>query len=213
MLPPLLVVTNLVAGVWIYACWRTIRMRWKPPADDLMRWVQATDRPLIFYSWHAYSATALYSFLDPSVPRALMPVLIGHDGFKSQVVQRCMAWFGWHVWFYRRKSPVPRREQIIQLVRSRGCHIAMLADSGGPYRRVKPGLVEVARATGSTLVPFVVSGRGILKLERPKPYRVPFPFCSLVFHTGELLDGRSAGVDQCQDALDELEWRTAARTG
>ncbi|MGB5894893.1 MAG: hypothetical protein WBG58_12015 [Ignavibacteriaceae bacterium] len=168
-----------------------------------MQRVQSTGRPLIYYSWHAYSALGVYSFLN--APRELMPILIGHDGFKSQVVQRCMAWFGWHVWFYRRHSPVRRRMQIIELVRTTGCHIALMADAGGPYGHVKSGLVDVAEATNSLLVPFVLTGRRILKLERPRRYRVPLPFCSLSFHYSEPLDGRTTSLEQCQHALDTLE--------
>ena len=203
LLSPVFLLTNAITAVWVFLCWRTIRIRWVPTPEALLRRVQSSGRPLIYYSWHAYSALGVYSFLDG--PRELMPILIGHDGFNSQLVQRCMAWFGWHVWFYRRHSSVRRRQQIIDLVRTRGCHIALMADGGGPYGRVKSGLVDVAEATNSLLVPFVLTGRRILRLERPRRYRVPFPFSQLTFHHGEPLDGRATSREQCQHALDTLE--------
>lgn len=203
LLQPVFLLTNTLAVLWIYRCWRTSNIRWVPAPEALMQLVRSAGRPLIYYSWHAYSALGVYSFLN--APRDLMPLLVGHDRFKSQVVQRCMAWFGWHVWFYRRHSPVRRREQIIKLVRTTGCHVALMADAGGPYGRVKSRLVEVAQATNSLLVPFVLTGRRILKLKRPRRSYAPFPFCSLTLHYGEPLDARIAALEHYQHALDALE--------
>ena len=208
LLHPIFLVTNGLAALWIYPCWRTIDVRWVPPPEALLRRVQSTRRPLIYYSWHAYSSLGVYAFVN--APCELVPIVVGHDGFKSQIVQRSLAWVGWHVWFYRRHSPVPRRQQIIDLMRTTGRHIAVMADAGGPYGRVKSGIVEVAASTNALLVPFVLTGRRILELERPRRYRVPLPFCQLTFHSGEPLDGRAASLGQCQDALDRLESEASA---
>ena len=83
----------------------------------------------------------------------------------------------------------------------------MFADAGGPYGRVKPGLAEIARATGAWVVPLVVRGRPVIEFTRPWHYVFPLPFCSVLASYGEPLDGREATVDRCQQALDAVENR------
>jgi lysophospholipid acyltransferase (LPLAT)-like uncharacterized protein len=134
-----------------------------------------------------------------------MPTGIGHDGLLSRMVQQTSAWFGFRIWVYRRKSPIKPKQQLIDMIRSRRCNIGLFADAGGPYGRVKPGLPEMARATDAWLVPLVVRGRPIVMLKRPWRYGFPLPFCRLVAHWGDPIDGRDATVDACQRALEELD--------
>ena len=200
---PLVFLSNVALATWIYPCWRTVRIRWTPPLDALARLAEETHRPLIFYSWHAYEPLTLCAFRD--VPPELMPTGIGHDGLLSRMLQQASAWFGFRVWIYRRKSPVRPKQQIIEMVRTRGCHIGVFADAGGPYGRVKPGLPEIATATNAWLVPLIVRGRPIIKLTRPWHYEFPVPFGTLRAHHAEPIDGVTATVDRCEEALKGIE--------
>lgn len=200
---PLVLVSNVALATWLYPCWRTARIRWQPPLDALARLAEDTQRPLVFYSWHAYEPLMLCAFRD--VPPTMMPTGIGHDGVLSRMLQQAGAWLGFRLWIYRRKSPIRPKQQIIDMVRARGCNIGLFADAGGPYGRVKPGLPEIARATDAWIVPLVVSGRPILKFTRPWQYRFPLPFCALTACHGAPVDGHVATVDVCQEALDRLE--------
>lgn len=84
-------------------------------------------------------------------------------------------------------------------------HLALAADSGGPYGRVKKGLLDIAQASGSLLVPLIFRGHRVVRLRRPVTHYVPLPFCSLVVHDGEPLDAQRIGITECQEAMDRLE--------
>ncbi len=200
---PLVFLSNLALAAWIYPCWRTVRIQWIPPLDELAQRADRTGRPLVFYSWHAHEPVTLCAFRD--VPPQMMPTGIGHDGMLSRMLQQASAWFGFRLWIYRRKSPIRPKHQIIEMVQTRGCNIGLFADAGGPYGRVKPGLAEIARETNAWLVPLVVRGRPLIRLRRPWHYEFPLPFCRLWAHHGTPIDGHDASVDVCQEALEGLE--------
>ena len=206
LLAPLVVLSNALLVLWIYPCWRTAKIRWSPSLDRLTELVRDTNRPLIYYSWHAYEPLTLCALRD--FPAELQPTGIGHDGVLSRMLQRATAWFGYRVWVYRRKSPIRPRQQIIEMINERRCNIGLFADAGGPYGKVKPGLAEIGQATESWLVPIVVRGRPTLGLKWPRRYQFPLPFCSLVAHLGEPIDGRAVTVERCQDALEATEARS-----
>ncbi|UCG86599.1 MAG: hypothetical protein JSW71_22320 [Gemmatimonadota bacterium] len=203
LLTPVILASNVLLGLWIYPCWRTARITWIPSLDGLTRLSGDSGRPIIFYSWHAYEPLTLCAFRD--FPSELQPTGIGHDGVLSRMLQRTTTWLGFRVWVYRRKSPVRPKQQIINMVNTRRCNIGLFADAGGPYRRVKPGLPEIAHATASWLVPVVVRGRPALRLSWPRRYGFPLPFCRLVACHGEPIDGLTATVDRCQEALEQAE--------
>ncbi len=208
MLQPLTIASNTALALWMYPSWRTARIRWNPPAEQLLRQVRESGRPIIYYSWHAYEPLTMLAFRD--VPSDLKPTAIGHDGLLSRMLQRAGAWFGYHLWIYRRKSPVRPRDQIIDLVRTRHCNIGLFPDAGGPYGRIKPGIAEIAHATNALVVPMIARGRPILMLKWPWRYGFPLPFCSVVVFNGQPLDGRTTTLEECQTALEELERFSAA---
>lgn len=205
LLQPLVFGSNLAVAAWMYPCWRTARTLWSPSLDVLAATLADAGRPVIYYTWHAYELLGACAFRD--VPEALTPVGIGHDGVRSRMLQQAFRWCGVSIWVYRRRSPIRPKQQIIDLLCSGRSRIALAADAGGPYRRVKPGLPEIARAADALLVPFVVRGRGVLLLRRRVRYDVPLPFCSLVLYYGAPLDGRDATVAACQQALEDEESR------
>lgn len=209
LLRPLTFVTNGLLSAWIYPCWRTARVRWEPHFDRLLD-VGRGDRPLIFYSWHEYEPLLFLAFRD--VPPELKASAIGHDGLLSRMLQRTGARLGYHIWIYRRKSPVRPRDQIIEFIRTRKRPIGLIPDAGGPYRRVKPGITEIARATNALVVPLVPAARGTLTAHWPKRFRFPLPFCSVTVHTGTPLDPANLTAEECQAALESVE-REASQSG
>ncbi len=89
-------------------------------------------------------------------------------------------------------------------MRGSGRHIFNLPDSGGPYGRMKPGIVEVAKACDAILQPVGIHARRTLTFGRTLRHVVPLPFCSLEAVAGRPLDARDATVEACQSALDAL---------
>jgi len=205
---PLVLLSNFLLAAWIYPCWRTVRVSWQPSLDSLARLTADTGRPLIFYSWHAYEPITICAFRD--VPPEMRPTGIGHDGVLSRMLQQATAWFGYRLWIYRRHSPVRPKQQIIDMVRARGCNIGLFADAGGPYGHVKPGLPEIARETDAWLVPLVVRARPVIMLRWPRRYGFPVPFGALHACHGAPIDGRETTVAVCQAALEAVEQSAAA---
>ncbi len=205
LLHPLTLVTNAALTLWIYPAWRTARVRWDPPAERLLERVTGTGRPIIYYSWHAYEPMIFLTFRD--APPALTPTPIGHDGLLSRMLQRTGARFGYRLWIYRRKSPVRPRDQIIQMINESKRNIGLIPDAGGPYRRVKPGIAAIARATGAWVVPLITNGRPSLTIRWPVHFTFPLPFSSVTVFNGEPLDGSTVTLEECQAALEEVEAR------
>lgn len=199
---PVVLASNLVLWSWVWPAWKTATTAWDPPLAELER-LQHQGRPLIFFTWHAYEAVGVFAFRD--LPPSIRPIAIGHDGTKSRMLQRGFHWLGVDIWVYRRRSPVTPKQQIINLLRAQAPHIALAADAGGPYGRVRPSLTELAQAGDAFLMPFVVTGERIVRLRWPRRYLLPLPYCRLQFHFAPPLDGRHASPDDCQAALDGLE--------
>ncbi len=203
LLHPIAIATNLFVTAWLYPSWRTARVRWSPPFGGLMNRAGAERRPIIFYSWHEYEPLMFLAFRD--VPDPLKVTVIGHDGLVSRMLQQTAARLGFHVWIYRRRSTISPKEQIIKLIQTRQCNIGLIPDAGGPYRKVKPGIAEIARATNALVVPLVPLGQPALTVPWPKRFILPLPFCSLVVCTGTALDGSTTTVAECQNALEGIE--------
>lgn len=198
-LEPLLVASNAAVYAAHAAAGRTIRSSWQRlPAQ-----AHETGRPVIYLAWHRFNYAA--AFVMRELPAAWRPTLIMHDGLASRALtHESSAWLGFDAFVFRRRAGASPREQITDFVRGSGRHIFNLPDSGGPYGRMKPGIVEVARACDAVLQPLAIRARGALSLGRSLRHVVPLPFGSLEAIPGEPLDGRSATPDDCQAALDRL---------
>jgi lysophospholipid acyltransferase (LPLAT)-like uncharacterized protein len=203
LLDPLLLLTNCAFAACLLPYLSTAVVRWDRPPEKLIARAAAEKRPLIYYTWHAYTWLSVAAF--KGFPGAVVPAILAHDGWRSRFNQRAYAWFGFPVWVYSRHAPTRPKEQIADALVTRGGHLALAADSGGPYGRVKKGLLDIARASGSLLVPLTFHGRGVVRLRRPVTHYVPLPFCSLVVYDGEPLDARRVSIAQCQEAMDRLE--------
>jgi lysophospholipid acyltransferase (LPLAT)-like uncharacterized protein len=198
---PLLFLTNCAFAACLLPYLSTARVRWERPPGRLFE--RAEGRPLIYYTWHAYTWLSVAAF--KGFPGAVVPAILAHDGWRSRANQRAYAWFGFPVWVYSQHSSTRPKDQIADALVTRGGHLALAADSGGPYGRVKQGLLDIAQASGSLLVPLLFRGRRVVRLRRPVTHYIPLPFCSLVVHDGEPLDARRVDITQCQEAMDRLE--------
>jgi len=200
---PAVAAGNLLVAGALFAPWHTARVRWTRPLDEVTRDARTSGRPLVYYSWHAYEPFLLLAMRD--VPESLMPYAVGHDGFRSRLLQRAAAAYGFRVWVYRRRSPVSPTQQIIGLLERGGTSASLVADAGGAPRVVRPGFCEVMRTVRAHLVPIVVRARPRLSVGRPWEYGVPLPFSRVEVHVGDPLDGRAATPESCREGLEALE--------
>jgi lysophospholipid acyltransferase (LPLAT)-like uncharacterized protein len=119
------------------------------------------------------------------------------------------AWYGFPVWAYRRRSPIPPKTQIIDLLKAERPIIGIFVDSGGPDGEVRPGFLEVARAAEALLVPLAWHARPVVPLRLSgRRYCLPAPFSRITAYHGQPIDGVTATRDNCRDALLALERRT-----
>ena len=206
LLEPLVYIANLAVASCLYPAWRTTRIRWEPDSAQLIRLFKDRSRPIICFAWHAYELIGVCVFRD--FPRDLVPLAIGHDGPQSRALQQSVAWYGFPIWVYRRRSPIPPKAQIIHLLKSEHAVIGVFVDSGGPDGQVRPGFLEVARAADALLVPMAWRARPVLVLRiASRRYYVPVPFSKITAYHGQPLDGNNVTRDDCRDALEALERR------
>ena len=83
--------------------------------------------------------------------------------------------------------------------------IGLFADAGGPDGEVKQGLVDLAQATESWMVPMTMRAKPALAVGSRQRYFIPFPFSSVTAFHGKPLDGCSITRQQCQATLERLE--------
>jgi len=204
LLEPLVYVSNVVVASGLYPAWRTSRIQWEPDAVELIRLFKERTRPIMCFAWHAYELNSFCAFRD--FPRDLVPMAIGHDGPQSRALQQSAAWYGFPVWVYRRRSPIPPKTQIINLLKAERPVIGVFVDSGGPDGQVRSGFLEVARAAEALLVPLAWHSRPAVVLRSPgRRYCIPAPFSRIRAYYGPPIDGISATRDDCRDALQALE--------
>ncbi len=172
----------------------------------MIRFLRDRPSPVIFLSWHAYILLIVCAFRD--FPADLVPTGIGHDGFRSRAVQQTVTWFGCPVWVYRRTSPVRPKQQLTDFLAESRRIIGLFPDAGGPEGEMRPGIVEVARATNSLLVPMAVTARPVATIRAPQRLCLPLPFSSVSAYWDEPIAGDEATVNRCRTALERLEARS-----
>jgi hypothetical protein len=198
---PLCFAGNAAIFALVGAAVATARVRWEPSAD--VPALAHTSGPVVFLSWHRtnYASTPALRRL----PEGVRPTLVMHDGLASRALtHQSSAWLGFETFVYRRRSPVSPREQIATYVRESGCSVVVLPDAGGPYGRVKPGMLRVAAQCGAWLQPFGVRVRGAVVVGGPLRHVVPLPGASIRLRWGEPL-APGTTVEQCQAAMDALD--------
>jgi hypothetical protein len=203
-LDPLCKLTNgLIYGLIRSASGWT-HFEWEPALATRLQDERCRSRPMLMMAWHRFNyvlAGALMHLAPEERPTLLM-----HDGLASRALtHESSVWAGFEVFAYRRRSAVPPRTQIIDYVRSSHRPLLLLPDAGGPYGKAKPGIVEIARATGACVLPLSAQVDKAWVLGSTLNHLVPKPGARIRITVGEPLDGATLRVEDCQAALEHLE--------
>lgn len=114
------------------------------------------------------------------------------------------------------------KDEMIEMLRA-GLPGALTVDGPrGPAHVVKPGIIEMARATGLPIIPYVPLPARCWSFRSWDRFRLPKPFSRIDVHYGTPLhvpqdtafDGFACYQQQIADALDEIErthWAAAGR--
>jgi hypothetical protein len=205
LLSPVVLAGNLAVAAVAYPGLHTARVSWHPDAGPLIAFLRERTRPVIFYSWHAYELPILCAVYH--LPDDVRPLGIGHDGLFSRVFQRATTWLGVPVWVYRRRSAVKPGQQIIDLIQTaeEPPILGLIPDAGGPYGKMKPGILRIARATSAHLVPVAVHAEPSLLQRHPARYVIPLPLGRVRVHFGAALDGSTVSAEEAHAALEALD--------
>jgi hypothetical protein len=188
------------ASMWLTL--RTARVAWRPSPETLVEFVRRTGRPLLFYGWHANGTALFPAFAD--APAAIKPVPIGHDGYASRLMHMAGAWQGYDFFIFRRRADIAPRDQISAFLRETRRSVLLLPDSGGPYFRLKPGMLEIARAGDAWLVPFDLALTPAPRVGGAMQHVVPVPFARIEIATGAPIDPQATSLAACEEALRAL---------
>lgn len=203
-LDPLCKATNgLVYGL-VRSTSRWTHFDWQPALASRLRDERCRSRPMLMMAWHRFNYVLAGAFLH--LAEQERPTFLGHDGLASRALtHESSVWGGFEVFAYRRRSAVPPRAQIIDYVRSSRRPLLILPDAGGPYGKAKPGIVEIARATDAWVLPLSARVDKAWVLGSTLNHLVPKPGAHTRIAVGELLDGATLRVEDCQAALENLE--------
>lgn len=194
---PLVSSSNTFFFLYNVASYAFATVTWKPPLSSLV----TSGRPVIFFAWHANAWASMRMFRDAGIK----PWVVAHDGLISQINCRAGKPWGLDAFTFTRAGPVAPREQIAEFVRSARHNLLLFPDSGGPYRRMRGGIVEIGRTTDALLVPFALATRGAIRVGGRQGHILGVPFCKLTGLLGAPIDGKEASLEGCQRALDDLE--------
>jgi lysophospholipid acyltransferase (LPLAT)-like uncharacterized protein len=210
LLSPLVLAGNLLVAAVAYPGLHTGRVSWGPELESFLTFLRGRTRPVVLYCWHAYELPVLCVVYR--LPSDVRPVGIGHDGVLSRIFQRAVAWMGIPVWVYRRRSTVRPGQQIIDMIQDspEPPILGLVPDAGGPYGRIKPGILRIAQATGAHLVPVAVRTDRVFLQKRPAPYLLPLPFSEISVHYGAPLDGATASMEDARKALEAVDAKAHA---
>jgi hypothetical protein len=200
---PIFPLCNIMIAVLVYPGWRTVRVKWVPEITSLIEFFRSQTRPIICYGWHAYELLCWLSF--KVFPPEMIPTVIAHDGLLSRALHRASTWYGFPVYAFRRNSPVRPKDQLIEFLRKECPVTGVFADAGGPDRQIRQGLVDLAQASESWMVPMAMRTKPGLLVGSRQRYFIPLPFSTVTAFHGTPLDGSFITRQQCKAALDTLE--------
>ncbi|RJO74018.1 MAG: DUF374 domain-containing protein [Myxococcales bacterium] len=142
------------------------------------------NRPALFAFFHGRQ---LMLFGYPA-PRPLVQMAsLSKDGDLQAEILRL---FGFTV---VRGSPAKRGQEALYEMTElclNGCHAALAVDgSRGPYQKVKPGILQLARDSGGLIIPLAAAARYCTVLSRSwDRYTIPWPFSHVAIVEGEPIE-------------------------
>jgi lysophospholipid acyltransferase (LPLAT)-like uncharacterized protein len=193
-------VERLKVGAIAMAGYRAIgalgrTLRWRVEGLGHLESLVGAGREPILAFWHGRILPATYYFRRRGI------VVITSENFDGEWIARIITRFGYGT--ARGSTTRGGRKALLQLARElkRGRAVGFTVDGPrGPARRVQPGAVWLAKATGNPILPFHIEAASHWTIRSWDRTQIPKPFSLLGLAVGEPLEV-PAGADRI--ALEE----------
>jgi lysophospholipid acyltransferase (LPLAT)-like uncharacterized protein len=183
---------------------------WRETGADHYRSVLAGGRAPILALWHGRILAATLYFRDRGI------VAMTSENFDGEWVARLMRRFGYRA--ARGSTSRGGARALVQLRRelAAGAPAAFTVDGPrGPARRVQPGAVWLASATGNPIVPFHIEASRFWTVNSWDRHQVPKPGSDVGVAIGEPIDVPAledeAAIEQWRATLEQSLVRLEAR--
>ena len=171
--------------------------RWRESGAEHYHAVIEAGRQPILALWHGRILAATLYFRDRGI------VAMTSENFDGEWVARLMRRFGYRA--ARGSTSRGGARALVQLRRElrAGSPAAFTVDGPrGPARRVQPGAVWLASATGHPIVPFHIEAARSWTVKSWDQHQIPKPATDLAIAIGTPIDVPALGSDE-----DVEEWR------
>lgn len=202
---------NILARIFAGYIWLVhYTGQWRVEGNVARDEVMARGTPIVAALWHNRILMMPYAWRG--MRRAIHMLISGHrDGM---MVGRCMGLFGME--YIPVGKGTSRGTAVKMAVRAlRGGRILGVTPDGprGPRMRVKPGIVEIARMAGASIVPVAYSARRRRIVNSWDRFVVPLPFSEGIVLWGEpMAVPRDADPQELEALRLMLEARLTALT-
>jgi lysophospholipid acyltransferase (LPLAT)-like uncharacterized protein len=177
-------------GPWLIRL-HTRTLRTRVEQDSELKNLLARGHPVVLAGWHQ----RIYMGIRPAAP--LRPVIMISRSRDGERIARIVEKVGWRP--VRGSSSRGGVGALATLIRevSKGAVAAHVVDGPrGPARRVKPGLVLLARRSGAVVIPVYLSARRRFQARSWDRFNVPYPFTRVVLRYGPALTPPTEGTDE-----------------
>jgi lysophospholipid acyltransferase (LPLAT)-like uncharacterized protein len=159
--------------------------------------------PVILYTWH--QNTFLTLLLAMQVASCRRSIGLTNDRLASLLVTLPATFFGYRMFVFTLRNKENRVHQVSECFKH-GNPMLMMADGGGPFFKLKPGLLKTAAASQAQLVPVAFRLTRGVELGKTRRHRWPAPFSTVDCLVGAPVDYSGGdGLLNCQRGLEELE--------
>jgi hypothetical protein len=188
-----------LAYAYIRLLGATVRIAYRN-REALVR-ARAVRGPYVLAFWHARLVLMRHAYPDRRV------VVLHSRHRDSRVLGRVMRRFGIEqAWGSTTEGGAAGLRDVLRRNRA-GSDVGIAPDGPrGPRRRVQPGVITLARLSGSPIVPVSYSARPARRLGSWDRTLLPLPFARAVFVYGEpIVVARDADATECERARRSLE--------
>lgn len=160
-----------------------------------------SGRPVVLAGWHQRFYMGIRPF------RRLRPFIMISRSRDGERIARVAGALGWRP--VRGSSSRGGARALVAMIRalsdgSVGAHI--VDGPRGPARRVKPGLVALARRSGAAIVPVCLAARWRYVAPSWDRFHVPYPFSRVEIRIGPVVEvASSASPEEDAVLLEEIE--------